>query len=142
MGWEIPVTDDRAEREALVELIRTMPAGWRVFVAEPVHTPLQRKKFNAMCNDLARQVLLFGEKVTPVEMKHWLVAAWRQQTMLPGWQAGTLIFVGEGLGKKSKPQAAELIELAYAFGAQQDPPVVWSKETLQLDKEGNSNESF
>lgn len=133
MSWQFTISDDPLEREELLELVRRMPAGWRFHVAEPVHTTMQRKKFNAMCNDLAKQVPLFGMKVKPVEMKHWLVGAWRQQTMLPGWQAGTLIFVGEGLKGKSKPQASELIELAYAFGAEND--VVWSKETQQIESE-------
>lgn len=134
MSWEITVTDDRADREALLQLVRELPAGWRLHVAGPAHTTLQRKKFNAMCGDLAKQVKIGGDQLTQEEMKHWLVAAWKQQTMLPGDQRGAIVFVGEGLRKKAKADVAELIELAYAVGAERE--VVWSKQSQQPTEEG------
>lgn len=135
MSWEIPITSDREDREALIQLIRQMPVGWRLFVSEPVHTPLQRKKFNAMCTDLSRQVKLGDEHLSQQEWKHWLVAAWKHQRMLPGEQ-GTIVFVGEGLKKRSIVDVSELIELAYATGAERD--VVWSKESQQPTEEGTA----
>lgn len=119
-----------------MQLIREMPAGWRLFVAEPAHTPLQRKKFNAMCTDLSRQVKLGDEQLSQEEWKHWIVAAWKQQRMLPGDQAGTIVFVGEGLKKKSITQVSDLIELAYATGTERG--VVWSKESQQPTEEGTT----
>lgn len=126
-AWQFVITDEN--RGELLALIRDAPAGWRLALAGPAHTTLQRKKFNAMARDIAGQVQIAGEHLTQKEMKEWLVAAWRQQKMLPGDARGTIVFVGEGLGKKSIPEVSELIELAYAFGSERG--VKWSKEAQQ-----------
>lgn len=124
MSWEFTITDEN--RAELLGLLRDAPAGWRVTLERPAHTDLQRKKFNAMCGDLAKQVLWDGERLTATEWKHWLTAAWEQQKMVRGDARGTIVFVGTGLGRRGRADVADLIELAYCFGAERE--VKWSKE--------------
>lgn len=131
MSWLFDITEEN--RADLIAMIRDAPAGWRMALAEPEHTPLQRKKFNAMCGDLSRQVTLGHDRLTQEEFKHWIVAAWKQQKMVEGDQRGSIVFVGEGLKKKSKADVAELIEVAFAFGASRD--VVWSEKSKQVIEE-------
>lgn len=145
MKWEY-VLDETVRADTLV-LIRRAPAGWRITVEEEAHTDLQRMKFNAMCGDLARQVLWDGERLSPVEWKHWLTAAAKQQRMVRGLEPGTIVFVGEGLGRKAKAEVSDLIELAYWFGTQQG--VTWSKRAKHIPagpppaqlEEGNNDET-
>lgn len=123
MKWEFVLENDL--RADCLKLVREAPAGWRITVEQDPYTDLQRKKFNAMCGDLSRQVLWDGERLRPVEWKHWLTAAAKQQRMVRGLEPGTIVFVGEGLGRKSKAEVVDLIELAYWFGTQRG--VQWSE---------------
>jgi hypothetical protein len=145
MTWQFTIDDET--RAELVKLMRVAPAGWRVAVAEDVHTDLQRMKFNAMCGDLSRQIEWDGEQLSATEWKHWLTAAWKQQRMVRGLEPGTIVFVGEGLKKRAKADLIDLIELAYWFGTQQG--VVWSEKakhqptvtpSTEPQEEGNNDE--
>lgn len=146
MKWEYVL--DEGVRADTLKLIREAPAGWRITVEEEGYTDLQRMKFNAMCGDLARQVLWDGERLRPVEWKNWLTAAAKQQRMVRGLEPGTIVFVGEGLGRKAKAEVSDLIELAYWFGTQHG--VTWSERAKHQpavspdaaqQEEGNTDET-
>lgn len=134
MSWVFTIDD--TNRRDLLDLVRTAPAGWRFALERPIYTDLQRMKFNAMCGDLARQVVWNGEKLSAKEWKHWLTAAWNQQRMVAGLEPGTIVFVGDGLGKKSAATVSDLIELAYWFGCLRG--VEWSEKAQHTpaDPEG------
>jgi hypothetical protein len=134
MSWVFTI--DNTNRRDMLGLVRDAPAGWRFALERPIYTDLQRMKFNAMCGDLAKQVLWDGEQLSATEWKHWLTAAWKQQRMVRGMEPGTIVFVGEGLQKKSAATVSNLIELAYWFGTQQG--VEWSEKAKHTpaDPEG------
>lgn len=128
MKWEY-VLDDTVRADTLA-LVREAPNGWRITVEEEAYTDLQRMKFNAMCGDLSKQVLWDGERLRPVEWKHWLTAAIKQLRMVRGLEPGTIVFVGEGLARKAKAEVSDLIELAYWFGTQHG--VTWSERAKHI----------
>lgn len=67
---------------------------------------------------LANQVVWHGQKLTPDEWKCVMTAALKRQKVVPGIDGGFVV-IGQRTSKMTKQELAEVIELIYAFGAQQ-----------------------
>ena len=95
----------------------------------PVRSYEQNAKMWAMLSDLANQVKwpVDGElqSLTPDDWKIIVTAGLvRHQRIAKGIEGG-FVMLGSRTSKMTKPQMAELIELIYAFGAQNG--VVWTE---------------
>lgn len=114
---------------AIAQLVYSAPAGYVVAISEAARTILQNKKLWPMLTDISRQVRWDDETLTPIEWKDWFTAALRQQRMVRGMDARTIVFVGESTRGLSKREFSDLIELMYAFGSERF--VVWSEKSKQ-----------
>lgn len=90
---------------------------------EEAHTDEQRRKFHAMCNDLARQVPWSGVKLAPGVWKRLLIAAWLREEgerpmMVPALDGVGVDVIYEKSSKIGKRRYASLITWTDAFGAE------------------------
>ncbi|KAF3997515.1 recombination protein NinB [Glaciimonas immobilis] len=94
-----------------------------VKITPPTRTLEQNSKLWPMLADVSKQVNWHGNKLTGDEWKDVFTAAIEKQKVVPGIDGGFVV-CGAKTSQYSKPKFAEMIELIYAFGAQQS--VVWS----------------
>lgn len=84
----------------------------------------QNKKLNAMCGDLAEQVIWHGQAIGKDDWRHMFVAAYRkEQRIVPGINGGFVV-LGASSKKLTVKECADVIEMIYHFGAERG--VVWS----------------
>ena len=71
----------------------------------------------ALLGELSQQVVWHGQKLTPDNWKDVLTAALKRQAVVPGIDGGFVV-LGQRTSKMTVKEMNEVIELAYAFGAQ------------------------
>ena len=71
----------------------------------------------AILGELSQQVVWHGQKLTPDNWKDVLTAALKRQAVVPGIDGGFVV-LGQRTSKMTVKEMNEVIELAYAFGAQ------------------------
>ncbi len=84
----------------------------------------------SILRDLAQQVDWHGQKLADEEWKDVLTASLKRQKAVPGIDGGFVI-LGQRTSKMTRAELADLIELAYAFGAQQG--MKWSRTSLSRE---------
>lgn len=120
---------NEARRRAAQDAM-TAPEGWVVTVSEPTRTLDQNALMWPLLDDLSKQVEWYGHWLTADEWKDVLTAALRKEKVVPGINGGFVV-LGQRTSKMGKKEFSELIELIYAFGAQQgvrfrtDEPQRW-----------------
>jgi hypothetical protein len=92
---------------------------------QPRRTLDQNRLLWAVLTDLGRQINWHGNRLAPEEWKCVLTASIKRQKVVPGIDGGFVV-IGQSTSRMTKQELSELIELAYAFGAQQG--VVFSDE--------------
>ena len=115
--------DTEDKRTLLAEWVRKVPVGWSVEFRKDKRTPDQNKKLWAMLHELSEQVDWHGCKLTDEEWKDVMTAALKNQKVVPGIEGG-FVALGHSTRRMTKEQFSTLIELIYAFGAQQH--VTWT----------------
>jgi len=106
-----------ADRERVARWSSKAPAGTRVVFKKPRRTVEQNSLLWPILNDISRQLDWYGEKLSPDEVKDLLSAALRKSRVVPAIDSGFVI-LGQHTSSMTKKEFSELIELAYAFGAQ------------------------
>lgn len=71
----------------------------------------------ALLTEISNQVVWHSSKLTPDNWKDVLTAALKRQAVVPGIDGGFVV-LGQRTSKMSVKEMNEVIELAYAFGAQ------------------------
>jgi hypothetical protein len=112
------------------EMIRKgLPAGSvRISIGRPRRTLDQNAKLWPMLTDISKQVEWYGQKLIPEEWKDVLTAGLKKQRAVPGIDGGFVI-LGAHTSLMSTRDLSELVELAYAFGAEHG--VKWSEPKKQ-----------
>jgi hypothetical protein len=72
----------------------------------------------ANLEDIAQQVVWYGQKLDKQEWKDVLTAGLKKQKIVPGIEGGFVV-IGARTSKMSVAEMNELIELATMFGTQQ-----------------------
>jgi hypothetical protein len=72
----------------------------------------------ANLEDIAQQVIWYGQKLDKQEWKDVLTAGLKKQKIVPGIEGGFVV-IGARTSKMSIAEMNELIELATMFGTQQ-----------------------
>jgi hypothetical protein len=72
----------------------------------------------ANLEDIAQQVVWYGQKLDKHEWKDVLTAGLKKQKIVPGIEGGFVV-IGARTSKMSVAEMTELIELSSMFGAQQ-----------------------
>lgn len=122
----ILANDDVRQRAA--DAVFNVPEGFVVEI-KPMNRSLdQNAKLWPMLHDLSIQVNWHGNKLSEDEWKDVLTAALKQQKVVPGLDSGFVV-LGQRTSKMNKKDFSELLELAYAFGAQQG--VMWSEQSKE-----------
>lgn len=93
-------------------------------------TTAQNRILWSILRDLAHQVIWHGQKLQDEEWKDVLTASLKRQKAVPGIDGGFVI-LGQRTSRMTKSELADLIELAYAFGGQQE--VKWSRTSLSRE---------
>lgn len=107
-----------AARQNAIRYIAEAPAGYCVTVGEPTRSLEQNSLMWPLLQKLADQVVWYGVKLSADDWKDLLTASLRKQRSAPGLDGGFVVF-GERTRTYSKAEFSELLELIYAFGAQQ-----------------------
>lgn len=97
-----------------------------VKIEERTRSNDQNAKLWAMLNDISNQVVWYGKKLNTESWKHVFSAALKKQETVPGIDGGFVI-LGQSTSKMKVSEFKDLIELIYAFGAEQG--VDWSEES-------------
>lgn len=72
-----------------------------------------------MLNDVARQVVWHGQKLSASEWKDVFTSALKRQKVVPGIDGGFVV-LGTSTSRMTKDEMGELMELIAAFGAERD----------------------
>jgi hypothetical protein len=99
-----------------------------VILQRPARTLSQNRKMWPMLTDVSKQVNWYGEKLDNEDWKDVCMSSLNKQRAVPGIDGG---FVGlsKRTSKLDKEGFAQLIEVIYAFGSEQN--VAWSEPALQ-----------
>lgn len=118
----------------LISFIRSLPTDSKnplvVSIQEMTRTLEQNARMWATLTDISEQVVWHGLKLTPEEWKHVFTATLNGQKTVPNIDGTGFIILGQSTRVMSKKELSNLLELAYAFGAERD--VKWS-ETAKTD---------
>jgi hypothetical protein len=112
------------------ELVKRGLAGGPVVVTlgREKRSLSQNAKMWPMLTDMSRQVEWYSEKLTPDEWKHVVTAGLLKQRAVPGMDGGFVV-LGQSTSKMKKAEFSQLIEIIYAFGAEQN--VQWSEPAMR-----------
>lgn len=105
-------------RQRAIDAVRNAPAGYVIEIREPTRTLDQNALLWPLLTEVSRQVEWYGQKLTEDEWKDVFTAGLRKQKAVPGIDGG-FVMVGSRTSKMSKAEFSDLVELIYAFGAQQ-----------------------
>lgn len=119
-------------RQRAIQALRDAPNGYCVVIKEETRTLSQNAKLWPMLNDVARQVIWYGNKLSDDEWKDIFTAALKKQKVVPGIDGGFVV-CGQRTSTMPKREFCDLIELIYSFGAQQN--VLWSEQSMRAYEE-------
>ena len=105
-----------ARQRALVAL-QDAPDGYVVTINEPTRNLEQNAALWAALSDISRQVEWYGQRLTPDEWKDVFTASLKRQKVVPGLDGGFVV-CGLSTSKMGKSEFSQLLDLAYAFGAE------------------------
>ena len=100
------------------------PADYVVVIKEPTRSDDQNSKLWPMLQDVSRQVVWYGRKLTTHDWKNIFTAQLRELDVVPNLNGTGFVALGQSTSVMSKRQFSDLIELMYAFGAEKG--VAWS----------------
>lgn len=112
----------QSQRDYLRSLIPQIPDDYAVEIKPARRTLDQNAKLWPMLDDISKQVVWHGQKLSQEEWKIIFTASLRKQKVVPGIDGGFVV-LGMSTSKMDKGTFSDLIELMYAFGAEHG--VVW-----------------
>jgi len=124
----------RAGMVALERAVRAAVAdagSVQVLVGSGANAPRRRNgaqndRLNAMCGDVAKQVVWHGQRLSRDDWRHMFVASFRKgQKVVPGIDGGFVV-LGASSRQLTEAECSEVIELLFAFGAEHN--VQWRNE--------------
>lgn len=128
MSKQFFILANDAVRQRAVDGVISAPEGYAVEIKPANRSLDQNAKLWQMLHDLSVQVDWHGNKLSEDEWKDVLTAALKQQKVVPGLEGGFVV-LGQRTSKMNKKDFSELLELTYAFGAQQG--VMWSEQSRE-----------
>ncbi len=115
--------------DALLMTVAAIRAGKGVTLElkEVKRTTAQNSLMWSILSDLSRQVVWHGAKLSADDWKHMLSATIHKQRAVVGINGGFVV-LGNRTSRMTKDEMSEMIELAYALGAEHG--VNWSRTSL------------
>ena len=105
-------------RQRAIEAIKQAPDGFICRISEPTRSLEQNSLMWSSLVDIANQVVWHGRKLTSEEWKFVFSASLKKQEVVVGLDGGFVV-LGQSTSKMTKREMSDLLELIYAFGAQQ-----------------------
>ena len=105
------------KRKAL-EAIESAPEGYTVTIEEPKRSLEQNRLLWRTLHAISEHVIWHGRKLSAEDWKNVLTSSLKRQEVVPGIDGGFVI-LGASTSKMNKVEMAELLELCFAFAAQQ-----------------------
>ncbi len=106
-------------RQRALEAIQDAPDGYVVTIHEPTRNLEQNAALWAALSDISKQVEWYGQRLTPEEWKDVFTASLKRQKVVPGLDGGFVV-CGLSTSKMGKSEFSQLLDLAYAFGAEKE----------------------
>lgn len=107
-----------ADRNLIARWAGNVPEGTTVEFRAPRRSTDQNSLMWSLLGQISKQVDWYGQKLTSEDWKDVLTASLRRARVVPGIDAGTFVPLGMRTSQMTKEEMNEVIELAYAFGAQ------------------------
>lgn len=109
----------KVARQRALESLQDAPDGYVVTINEPTRNLEQNAALWAALSDISRQVEWYGQRLTPDEWKDVFTASLKRQKVVPGLDGGFVV-CGLSTSKMGKSEFSQLLDLAYAFGAEKE----------------------
>lgn len=106
-------------RQRALEALQDAPDGYVVTIHEPTRNLEQNAALWAALSDISKQVEWYGQRLTPEEWKDVFTASLKRQKVVPGLDGGFVV-CGLSTSKMCKSEFSQLLDLAYAFGAEKE----------------------
>ncbi len=106
-------------RQRALEALQDAPDGYVVTIHEPTRNLEQNAALWAALSDISKQVEWYGQRLTPDEWKDVFTASLKRQKVVPGLDGGFVV-CGLSTSKMGKSEFSQLLDLAYAFGAEKE----------------------
>lgn len=106
-------------RQRALEALQDAPDGYVVTIHEPTRNLEQNSALWAALSDISKQVEWYGQRLTPEEWKDVFTASLKRQKVVPGLDGGFVV-CGLSTSKMGKSEFSQLLDLAYAFGAEKE----------------------
>ena len=106
-------------RQRALEALQDAPDGYVVTIHEPTRNLEQNAALWAALSDISKQVEWYGQRLTPEEWKDVFTASLKRQKVVPGLDGGFVV-CGLSTSKLGKSEFSQLLDLAYAFGAEKE----------------------
>lgn len=123
---EFRLINEMVKRNACMAIMNAQE-GMSAKIFEETRSQMQNRKLWPMLQDVSKQVLWPDRYYVPNDWKNILTAGLRGYETAPGIDGG-VVALGKETSKMGRKEFATLIELIYAFGANNG--VVWSEKSL------------
>jgi hypothetical protein len=108
-----------AKREMVKRWIDRAPNGYRVEISEPKRTDAQNRLLWPLLTCLSVQLKWHGLTLSPEDWKDVMTAGLKREArMVPNKDGNGFVALGMRTSTMTKAEFGELVELVYAFGAQ------------------------
>lgn len=125
-----------ADRDKIATWARNVELGTVVTFRKKSRSTDQSAKMWAMLHEVSDQVDWYGQKLDAEDWKDVFSASLRHARVVPGIDKGTYVPLGMRTSTMTIAEMSDLIELIYAFGAQQEPPVKFKEPKTDTDTGG------
>lgn len=118
MTRAVLVLNSANERDKLARWAMQLPEGTRVELKSPRRSLDQNALLWSLLGQIAAQVEWYGVKLSAEDWKDVFSASLRKARVVPGLDAGTFVPLGMRTSDMTKEEMSNLLELAFAFGAE------------------------
>ena len=108
-----------SDRSQIVTWARNVPVGTTVEFRAPRRSNDQNALMWSLLAQVSKHVVWYGQKLSSEDWKDVLTASLRHARVVPGIDAGSFVPLGMRTSQMTKQELADLIEIIYAFGAEQ-----------------------
>jgi hypothetical protein len=109
-----------SDREKIATWAKNAPVNSTVEFRSPRRSSDQNSLMWSLLTQVSRNVIWYGEKLSPDDWKDIFSASLRKAHVVPGIDAGTKVPLGMRTSQMTKDEISALIELIYAFGAEHE----------------------
>ena len=115
---EAVIINTPADREKVVRWARGVSDGTIVEFRKSTRSHEQNAKMHAMLGEVSDQVVWYGQKLKVEDWKNMFTASLRKASVVPGIDPGTVVPLGIHTSTMTIDEMSNMIELIYAFGAE------------------------